>query len=87
MSSAGPSSRAIVRIVLTITATVALIYLLYLVRSTLLLVFISVFLAVALGPAVAYFRRRGLPRGEPWLGRAGGPVRYPGVPPRPQLRR
>jgi predicted PurR-regulated permease PerM len=63
MSSAGPSSRAIVRIVLTITATVALIYLLYLVRSTLLLVFISVFLAVALGPAVAYFRRRGLPRG------------------------
>jgi predicted PurR-regulated permease PerM len=62
MSSAGPSSRAIVRIVLTIAATVGLIYLLYLARGTLLLVFISVFLAVALGPAVAFFRRRGLPR-------------------------
>jgi predicted PurR-regulated permease PerM len=63
MSSAGPSSRAVVRIVLTITATVALIYFLYLVRSTLLLVFISVFLAVALGPAVAFFRRRRFSKG------------------------
>jgi predicted PurR-regulated permease PerM len=61
--SSGPSSRTIARIVLTIAGIVGLIYLLYLVRATLLLVFISVFLAVALGPAVAFFRRRGLPRG------------------------
>ncbi|MCW2991858.1 MAG: family transporter [Solirubrobacterales bacterium] len=63
MPQDGPSPRAIVRIVLTISATVALLYLLWLVRSTLLLVFIAVFLAVALGPAVAFFRRRGVPQG------------------------
>ncbi|MCW2968027.1 MAG: family transporter, partial [Solirubrobacteraceae bacterium] len=63
VASSGVSTRTVVRIVLTMTATVAVIYLLYLVRSTLLLVFISVFLAVAMGPAVGFFRRRGLPRG------------------------
>jgi predicted PurR-regulated permease PerM len=63
MVSNALSTRTTVRIVLTIAATVGFIYLLYLVRSTLLLVFISVFLAVALGPAVAFFRRRGVPKG------------------------
>jgi predicted PurR-regulated permease PerM len=63
MAPDGPSPRAVVRIVLTAAATVGVLYLLWLVRSTLLLVFISVFLAVALGPAVAFFRRRGVPRG------------------------
>jgi predicted PurR-regulated permease PerM len=62
MATDGPSPRAIVRIVLTVAATVGLLYLLWLVRSTLLLVFIAVFLAVALGPAVAFFRRKGVPR-------------------------
>jgi predicted PurR-regulated permease PerM len=63
MSSDGPSTRAIVRIVLTIAATAGMLLLLWEVRSTLLLVFIAVFLAVALGPAVGFFRRRGVPRG------------------------
>jgi predicted PurR-regulated permease PerM len=63
MAPDGPSPRAIVRIVLTAAATVGLLYLLWLVRSTLLLVFISVFLAVALGPAVAFFGRHGIRRG------------------------
>lgn len=59
----GPSPRAIVRIVLTVSATVGLLYLLWLVRDTLLLVFIAVFLAVALGPAVGLFHRHGVPQG------------------------
>ena len=63
MGAEGPSTRAIVRIVLTVAATVGLLYLLWLVRDVLLLVFIAVFLAVAMGPAVAFFRRRGLPQG------------------------
>ncbi|MEJ7785166.1 MAG: AI-2E family transporter [Solirubrobacteraceae bacterium] len=63
MAHDGPSPRAIVRIVLTISATVGLLYLLWLVRETLLLVFIAVFLAVALGPAVAMFHRRRVPQG------------------------
>lgn len=63
VAAEGPSTRSIVRIVLTVAATVGLLYLLWLVRSVLLLVFIAVFLAVALGPAVAFFRRRGLPQG------------------------
>ena len=63
MPSGGPSTRSIVRIVLTIAVTAAFLYLLYLARSTLLLVFIAVFLAVALGPAVGFFRKRGVPRG------------------------
>lgn len=63
MSSGGPSTRSVVRIVLTVTATVGFIYLLYLARSTLLLVFIAIFLAVALGPAVGFFRKLRVPRG------------------------
>jgi predicted PurR-regulated permease PerM len=59
----GPSPRAIVKIVLTIAATVAGLYFLYLVRSVLVLLFISVFLAVAMGPGVDRFQRLGLPRG------------------------
>lgn len=57
------STRNIVRIVLTVAATVGGLLLLWEVRSTLLLVFIAVFLAVALGPAVGFFRRRGVPQG------------------------
>lgn len=63
MATAGPSPRAIVRIVLTISATVGTLYLLWLVRNVLLLVFIAVFLAVALGPAVGFFERRKLSKG------------------------
>lgn len=63
MAYDGPSTRAIVRVVLTVAATLGLLYLAWLVRATLLLVFIAIFLAVALGPAVGAFRRRGVPRG------------------------
>jgi predicted PurR-regulated permease PerM len=56
------STRTIARIVLTVVVTLGVLYLLYQVRSVLLLVFISAFLAVALGPPVYWFRRRGLPR-------------------------
>jgi len=58
----GPSTRAIVRVFLTVTALAALLYFAYLVRSILLLVFIAAFLAVAMGPAVEFFQRRRLPR-------------------------
>lgn len=63
MAQEGPSPRVIARIVLTAAATLGALYLLWLVRDTLLLVFIAMFLAVALGPAVAFFHRRGVPQG------------------------
>lgn len=63
MSPAALSTRAIVRIVLTVAATVGLLYLLWVVRSVLVLLFIAIFLAVALGPAVDFFQRRRLGRG------------------------
>jgi predicted PurR-regulated permease PerM len=63
VSPSALSTRAIVRIVLTVCATVGLLYVLYLVRSVVLLLFISVFLAVALGPAVDFFQRGPVPRG------------------------
>jgi predicted PurR-regulated permease PerM len=53
----------IARIFFTVAGLSALLYVLYLVRSTLVLVFIAIFLAVALGPAVDAFNRRGVPRG------------------------
>lgn len=57
-----PSTRGIAKVFLVTAALAGLLYLLYVVRSTLLLVFISAFLAVALGPAVDIFARRGVPR-------------------------
>jgi predicted PurR-regulated permease PerM len=62
VSAAGPSTRTIVRIVVTVALTLALLYLLYLVRSTLVLLFIAVFLAIALGPPVGFINRLGVPR-------------------------
>jgi predicted PurR-regulated permease PerM len=65
-----PSTRAILKVLLVTAATAAVLYLLYLIRSILGLVFISIFLAVALGPAVdVYEHRARLPRGiaiGPW---------------------
>jgi predicted PurR-regulated permease PerM len=63
LTAASLSTRAIARVFFTLAALAALLYVLYLVRSTLLLVFIAAFLAVALGPAVDAFNRRGVPRG------------------------
>ena len=56
------STRTIVRVFFTIAGLAILLGLLYEVRSVLLLVFIAIFLAVALGPAVDFFARRHLPR-------------------------
>ncbi len=56
------TTRQIARILFTVAALSALLYLLVQVRSTLLLLGIAVFLAVALGPAVDLFVRRGWPR-------------------------
>ncbi len=63
MTPAALSTRAVVRLVFTVAATVALLYVLYLVRSVVLLLGISIFLAVALGPGVEFFQRRRIPRG------------------------
>jgi predicted PurR-regulated permease PerM len=57
-----PSTRTIARIFLTVAALAALLYFLYLIRSVIELLLIAVFLAVALGPAVDFFSRRGLRR-------------------------
>ncbi len=56
------TTRHIARILLTVAAFSALLYLLVEVRSTLMLLGIAVFLAVALGPAVDLFSRGPLPR-------------------------
>ena len=57
------TTRQIARIMLTVAAFLALLYLLVQIRSTLLLLGIAVFLAVALGPAVDLFQKHGrLPR-------------------------
>jgi predicted PurR-regulated permease PerM len=56
------TTRQIGRIIFTTAAFLALLYLLVLIRGTLLLLAIAVFFAVALGPAVDFFSRRGLPR-------------------------
>ncbi|MBW3652811.1 MAG: AI-2E family transporter [Actinobacteria bacterium] len=56
------TTRQIARIVFTTVAFLALLYLLVQVRSTLLLLAIAVFLAVALGPAVDFVSRGRLPR-------------------------
>ncbi len=57
------TTRQIARIMLTVSAFSALLYLLVQIRSTLLLLGIAVFLAVALGPAVDFFSSKArLPR-------------------------
>ncbi|HEX8158331.1 MAG TPA: AI-2E family transporter [Solirubrobacteraceae bacterium] len=55
------TTRQIARILFTSAACLGLLYLLVQIRSTLLLLGIAIFLAVALGPAVDFFARR-IPR-------------------------
>jgi len=57
-----PSTRAIAKVFFTVAGLGALLYVAWLARSTLLLLCIAVFLAVALGPAVDFFHDRRLPR-------------------------
>jgi predicted PurR-regulated permease PerM len=56
------TTRHIARILFTVAAFSVLLYLLVQVRSTLLLLGIAIFLAVALGPAVDFFSRGRVPR-------------------------
>ena len=59
----GPSTRAVVRIVLTVAGVLVVLYAAYLVRSILVLVLIAGFLAVGLDPAVRRLERLGMRRG------------------------
>jgi predicted PurR-regulated permease PerM len=52
------SARNVAKVILTATAVIAGLYVLWLIRYVIALFFMSVFLAVALGPAVAFFQRR-----------------------------
>lgn len=52
-----PSTRAIVKVLLVTAATAGVLYVLYLIRSIVGMVFIACFLAVALGPAVDVYQR------------------------------
>jgi predicted PurR-regulated permease PerM len=56
------TNRTVVRIILVAIAIVAVLYFIYLIRSVLGLLFIALFLAVALGPVVETINRRGVPR-------------------------
>ncbi len=56
------STRTIARVFFTLIGLGVLLYVLYLIRSTIGLLFIAVFLAVALGPGVDRARRLRLPR-------------------------
>lgn len=58
----GLTTRHIGRILFTVAAFSALLYLLVQIRGTLLLLGIAIFLAVALGPVVDFFARGRLPR-------------------------
>jgi predicted PurR-regulated permease PerM len=58
----GPSTRSVVRIALAVAGTALALYVLYLVRSIVELVVLSVFLALALGPFVDFLSRHRAPR-------------------------
>jgi predicted PurR-regulated permease PerM len=58
-----PSSRTVVRIVLTAVSVLVFLYALYLIRSILVLVLIAGFLAVGLDPAVRRLEKLGMRRG------------------------
>ncbi|MFL5842586.1 MAG: AI-2E family transporter [Thermoleophilaceae bacterium] len=56
------ANRDVVRILLVTIAVLATLYFLYLIRTVLGLLFIALFVAIALAPAVEFFARRGVPR-------------------------
>jgi predicted PurR-regulated permease PerM len=58
-----PTTRTVVRIVLTVVGILLLLYAAYLVRSILVLVLIAAFLAIGLDPAVRRLEKLGLKRG------------------------
>ena len=52
------SARTVAKVLLTAVAVLAGLYLLWLIRGVILILFMAVFLAVALGPAVDFYQRR-----------------------------
>jgi predicted PurR-regulated permease PerM len=57
------TTRQIARVFFTVAALAMLLYVLYIVRDVLILVFVAGFLAIALGPPVDFVQRLGIPRG------------------------
>ncbi|HEX6714504.1 MAG TPA: AI-2E family transporter [Thermoleophilaceae bacterium] len=57
------SNRTVVRVLLVAIAVVASLYFLWLIRNVLGMLFIAIFLAIALGPVVEFFVRRKVKRG------------------------
>lgn len=60
--ASGPSTRTIVRVLLTTGATALALYLLYLIRGVLQLLVLALFLALILGPFVEFLTRRRIRR-------------------------
>lgn len=60
----GPSNVAVARVVLVVAAVLAVLYGAYLVRSTLILLLVSAFLAIGLDPAVRRLEQMRLSRGQ-----------------------
>ncbi len=52
------SARTVAKVILTAIGVLAGLYLLWVIRGVIMLVFIAIFLAVALGPAVDFFQRK-----------------------------
>src|SRR3712207_550880 len=52
------SARTVAKVILTTIGVVAGLYVLWLIHGVIMLVFIAIFLAVALGPAVDWYQRR-----------------------------
>jgi predicted PurR-regulated permease PerM len=57
------TNRTVVRVILVALAVVGALYFLWMIRSVLGMLFIAIFLAVALGPVVEFFERRKIKRG------------------------
>ncbi|HYZ29695.1 MAG TPA: AI-2E family transporter, partial [Thermoleophilaceae bacterium] len=57
------TNRTVVRVILVAAAVIGALYFLWLIRSILGMLFIAVFLAIALGPAVEFFVRHKVKRG------------------------
>ena len=63
MAAQGPSTRTIARVFLTVVGLAIALFLLWQVRTIVLLLAIAIFLSVALGPAVDHVQRLRVPRG------------------------
>ncbi|HEX3318238.1 MAG TPA: AI-2E family transporter [Solirubrobacteraceae bacterium] len=61
-ASKGPSFNTLARVFFTLVLFAGALYLVYLIRDVVVLLFIAAFLSVALGPAVDFFHRRRIPR-------------------------